>query len=81
MSIVCIAFLAGFLLDVVWALCVEAIGSKRAVVAANLSVLLYLCTIVSTILIVEKCFIAIAAYAIGGWIGTYVTIRRNRSGN
>ena len=24
---------------------------------------------------------SIAAYAIGGWIGTYVTIRRNRSGN
>jgi hypothetical protein len=69
------AFLAGFLLDVVWARCVNAISNRRAVSAANLSVLLYLCTIVSTVLIVEKCFLAIAAYAVGGWIGTYAIIK------
>lgn len=75
---ICFAFISGFLLDVVWALCVYAIGQRRVIVAANLSVVLYLCTIVSTILIVEKCVTAVVAYAIGGWIGTYTVVRWSR---
>jgi hypothetical protein len=50
--------------------------------AANLSAVLYLCTIVSTVLIVEKCFLAVAAYILGGWIGTYVVVaKRGHSGS
>ncbi len=37
---------------------------------------LYVCTVVSTVLIVEKCFIAVAAYIVGGWIGTYVVVAK-----
>ena len=62
-------------MDLVWTLCVDAVTRRRPVSAANLSALLYLCTIVSTILIVEKCFLAVAAYIAGGWIGTYLVVR------
>ncbi len=76
--VVTFAFLCGFLMDIVWTLCVDAVTSKKPLTAANFSALLYLCTIVSTVLIVEKCFTAVIAYIIGGWIGTYVVVARRR---
>jgi hypothetical protein len=79
MLIVCIALAAGFVLDMVWALCVDAIAKRRQLMASNLSVLLYLCTIVSTILIVERNFFAVAAYAVGGWLGTYLTVGKKKN--
>ena len=69
-----LSFIAGFMLDVVWALCVHAISKRRPIMAANMSVLIYLFALVSTIMIVDKNITAIVAYAIGGWIGTYVTV-------
>lgn len=74
--IVTFAFLCGFLMDVIWTLCVNAVTGKKPLTAANYSALLYLCTIVSTVLIVEKCFAAVAAYIIGGWLGTYLVVAR-----
>lgn len=74
--IVTFAFLCGFLMDVIWTLCVNAVTGKKPLTAANYSALLYLCTIVSTVLIVEKCFTAVAAYIIGGWLGTYLVVAR-----
>ena len=73
-----LAFLCGFVLSLVWARCVDAITQKRAFSAANLGVLLYLCSSVSTVLIVEKCFIPILAYVIGDWVGTYIAVRKGR---
>ena len=70
------AFLCGFALDTVWAKCVSDVQAKRPVHAANMSVLIYLCTLVSTVLVVQQCILACLAYAIGGWIGTYVAVRR-----
>jgi len=78
--IVSLAFVCGFLMDVIWTLCVDAVTSKKPLTAANFSALLYLCTIVSTVLIVEKCFTAVAAYIIGGWLGTYVVVARRGHG-
>jgi hypothetical protein len=78
--VVTFAFLCGFLMDIVWTLCVDAVTCKRPLLAANFSALLYLCTIVSTVLIVEKCFTAVAAYIIGGWLGTYLVVARRRDG-
>lgn len=75
MLLVAIAFVCGFTMDLVWTLCVDAVTHRRPITAANLSVIFYLCTLVSTILIVEKCFIAVTAYIIGGWIGTYLIVR------
>ena len=74
--LVTVAFVCGFLMDLVWTFCIDAVTNKRPVMAANMSALLYLCTIVSTILIVEKCFTAVAAYIVGGWIGTYLVVAR-----
>jgi len=74
--VVTFAFLSGFLMDIVWTVCVDAVTSKKPLTAANFSALLYLCTVVSTVLIVERCFVAVTAYIIGGWIGTYVVVRR-----
>jgi len=70
------AFVCGFLMDALWTLAVDAVTSRRPLTAANLSVVLYVCTIVSTVLIVEKCFVAVAAYIVGGWLGTYVVVAR-----
>jgi len=76
--VVSFAFLCGFLMDIVWTLCIDAVTRKRPVPAANYSALLYLCTIVSTVLIVEKCFIAVVAYIVGGWLGTYIVVKRRQ---
>lgn len=76
--VVIFAFLCGFLMDIVWTLCVDAVTCRKPLTAANFSALLYLCTIVSTVLIVEKCITAVVAYIIGGWLGTYVVVKRRR---
>lgn len=63
MLLILLAFVCGFSLDVVWTRCVNDIQAKRAISAANMSVLIYFCT-------------ACAAYALGGWVGTYVAVKR-----
>ncbi len=74
-AVVGLAFICGFIMDLIWAMCIAAVTQRRPITAANLSALLYLCTIVSTVLIVEKCFTAVAAYIVGGWLGTYLVVR------
>lgn len=76
--LILIAFACGCLLDIVWTLCIHAVAQHRAVFAANLGALLYLCTILSTVLIIERCIIGVVAYLIGGWLGTYFTVRLSR---
>jgi hypothetical protein len=76
------AFVCGFALDWVWTKCVDSVQTRRPgapaewVAAANMSVLIYLCALVSTVLIVEKAVLACAAYALGGWLGTYAVVKR-----
>jgi hypothetical protein len=76
--IVTVSFMCGFILDLVWTLCIDAVTRRKALTAANLSAILYLCTFVSTVLIVEKCFLALTAYIVGGWLGTYVVVKRKQ---
>jgi hypothetical protein len=73
-AVISLAFLCGFIMDLVWTLCVDAVQMRRPLAAANLSALLYFCTVVSTVLIVEKCFLAVAVYILGGWLGTFVVV-------
>jgi len=75
LAVILFAFVCGFLMDAVWSLCIRAVTSRKPVTAANYSAVLYVCTVVSTVLIVEKCFVAVAAYIIGGWIGTYIVVK------
>jgi hypothetical protein len=30
------------------------------------------------VLIVEECFIAVVAYIVGGWLGTYIVVKRRQ---
>jgi dolichyl-phosphate-mannose--protein O-mannosyl transferase len=70
------AFLCGAALDFMWTRCVDSVQTRKPFVAANMSVLIYLFTLVSTVLIVEKCVPAIVAYALGNWVGTYLAVKR-----
>jgi uncharacterized protein YebE (UPF0316 family) len=71
-----VAFIAGAALDLLWVRCVSAVQEKRPVAAANISVLLYLCTLVSTVLIVNQCILACIAFAAGSWIGAYLGVKK-----
>jgi len=73
-----LAFLCGLSLDLVWTRCINDVTAKRPISAANMSVLIYLCTLVSTMLIVDQYVIACASYALGGWVGTYIAVRRKK---
>ena len=72
-----VAFLAGAVLDFTWALCVESVQRRRAALAANLAVVLYVCTLFSTVLIVEKHVPAVVAYGLGNWVGTFYAVKRS----
>jgi len=74
LTVICFAFLCGFVMDLVWAMCVDAIQMRCPLTAANMSAVLYLCTVVSTVLIVAQCVVAIVAYMAGGWLGTHVVV-------
>ena len=65
-------------LDFTWTLCVESVQQRRAALAAHLAVVLYVCTLFSTVLIVEKCVPAVIAYGLGNWVGTYYAVKRSR---
>jgi hypothetical protein len=71
-----LAFAAGFVVDIVWALWACAVQYRQPCRAANMSVLIYICSVVSTLLIVEKQFLAVFAYLVGGWLGTYLIVKR-----
>ena len=51
---------------------------RHALLAANLAVVLYVCTFFSTVLIVEKCVPAVIAYGLGNWVGTFWAVKRSR---
>lgn len=76
MILAAIAFIAGFLLDILWVLCIASVQKREALRAANIGAMLYACSVLSTVLIVEQYFMACAAYAVGGWLGTYIGIKR-----
>ena len=71
-----LALVCGMSFDFLWVWCVAAVEKKKPFQAANLSLILYVVGIVSTILIIEECCPAVIAYGIGCWIGTYFGVRR-----
>ena len=75
MLILMLAFICGFVMDVIWASCVSAVTRRQPALAAHLSVGLYLCALFSTVLIVENQWLSIVAFVVGNWLGTYCTIR------
>jgi hypothetical protein len=68
------AFLCGVVMDILWVRCVTDVQRRRSTSAANASVMLYLCTLVSTVLVVQGCILACVAFATGSWVGTYFAV-------
>jgi hypothetical protein len=79
MLITILAFVAGVFLDYFWALCVDSVHKRRPIFAANLAVMFYMCTLFSTILIVDKQITPIIAYGVGNWVGTYLAVKRTKN--
>jgi hypothetical protein len=73
--LVALAFVCGFIFDVLWTLCVNSVRDRHAARAAHLALLIYMLGLVSTLLVVERCAAAIVAYGLGNWLGTYLTVR------
>jgi hypothetical protein len=69
------AFACGFVYDYVWARTVQCVQLKKAVLAANLGIVLYICTLMATVMVVEKCLWAVVLYGIGNWLGVYLAVR------
>ncbi len=76
MLLIIIAFVSGAALDLLWVKCVAAVQHERAIQAANISVLLYLCTLISTLLVVNQCILACVSFAAGSWLGAYFGVKR-----
>ena len=74
-----IACLVGFFTDMVWAVWANSVGEKRPIKAANFSVLIYLFGMCYTLFIIDKNLIPILGYVVGGWLGTFLTIRYNKN--
>jgi tryptophan-rich sensory protein len=72
--LILIAFIIGLITDVVWATWTRYISEKRPLGAANISVMIYVCGLFYTLMIVDKQVTPVAAYLLGGWIGTYLTV-------
>jgi len=70
-----IAFIIGYLTDFVWSMWAISTHKKRAVASANFSVLIYIFGMFYTLFIIEKSLIPILGYIMGGWIGTFLTVR------
>ncbi len=69
------AFVCGFVYDFVWTKCVDAVQYKRAAHAANLGIIIYVCTLMATVMVVEKCLWAVVLYGIGNWLGVYLAVK------
>jgi len=69
------SFICGFVYDFVWTKCVDAVQNKQAMYAANLGVVIYVCTLMATVMVVEKCLWAVILYGIGNWLGVYLAVR------
>lgn len=68
-------FIAGLLTDMFWSFYVSKISEGKAFASANWSIAIHLCSLVATVLLIDKAYMAIIAYLIGGYIGTYFAVR------
>lgn len=81
MITILLGFLAGVGTDFIWAKYVHAIAKHRAFAAANWSIAIHLCSLFATILLIDKAYLAIAAYLIGGYIGTFFAVKFGSKSN
>jgi len=75
---IAIAFILGLLSDVVWAKWAVSIKKDQPCIAANFSVLIYIFGMMYTLFIIDKNLGLVVSYVLGGWLGTYLTVKFSR---
>lgn len=70
-----IAFIVGLATDLFWTKCVHNVAEKNALWAANWSIMIHVCGLFATYLLIDKDYIAIVAYIVGGYLGTFLTVK------
>ena len=81
MLMIILAFIVGFITDIVWTRYGINVAKRHALSAANWSVGIYLCGIFATFLLVDKEYFAMFAYAVGGWLGTFFAVKHGVNDN
>jgi len=69
------SFILGIITDIIWCKWSIAVSKQYSIAAANFAVLIYLIGIIYTLLIIELQTIPICLYMLGGWIGTFLTVK------
>ncbi len=78
--IIVLSFIVGLVSDFIWAKAIRSVNGRYPFYAANWSTMLYMCGLLSTELVVERKFVAIVAFIIGGYLGTLLGVwKRERS--
>lgn len=75
MIMILVAFVVGLITDWVWTKYFRSVSLHNAFSAANWSLGIYLCGVFATYLLVDKEYVAMAGYMIGGYIGTYFAVK------
>ena len=73
-----LAFISGFSFEFLWCKVTKAVQAREAAFAAHMSVLLYLCTFISTMMIAHSCFWSCLTFAAGSWAGVYCGVKNER---
>jgi hypothetical protein len=71
-----VAFVLGFLTDIVWARWAISTKLNKAFAAANFTIFIYLFGLIYTLFIIEKNLLLVGMYILGGWIGTYLAVKK-----
>jgi uncharacterized membrane protein len=70
-----LSFFLAIAIDIVWVVYYKAINNGQAFIAAWLSVAIVICGLFGSWLLIDKEWAALAAYIVGGFIGTYLAVR------
>lgn len=70
-----LAFFGAIIIDYVWVCYYQSIGNGQAFKAANYSILIVIFGLFGSWLLIDKEWAALAAYIVGGYIGTYLAVR------
>ncbi len=70
-----LAFLLALISDWIWTRYFLAISKNAPFWAANYSIGIVLCGLFASWLLIDKAWLALVSYIIGGYIGTYLAVR------
>jgi hypothetical protein len=76
--LIIISFIIGLVTDITWTKYTTHISKGNKFYAANWSLAIYLCGVYATYLLIDKEYVSMIAYMIGGYIGTYYAVSNNK---